>query len=82
LAYVYERPYFSPQLQALIIFVSMKRLLFLAAFLMSLSTFAQYQWDYGLKVGGANYLGDIGGKELTRRDFVWDMHLKTTNIAI
>jgi hypothetical protein len=60
----------------------MKRLLFLATFMMSLSTFAQYQWDYGLKVGGANYLGDIGGKELTRRDFVWDMHLKTTNLAV
>ena len=32
-------------------------------------------------VGGANYLGDIGGKFDTRRDFVWDMHLNQTNIA-
>lgn len=44
--------------------------------------FAQYKWDYGLSIGGANYLGDIGGKELTRRDFVWDMHLNQTNLAI
>lgn len=33
-------------------------------------------------LGGANYLGDIGGKEQTRRDFVWDMHLNQTNIAV
>lgn len=43
---------------------------------------AQYKWEYGLQLGGANYLGDIGGQEQTRRDFVWDMHLHQTNIAL
>jgi hypothetical protein len=43
---------------------------------------AQYNFDYGLLIGGSNYLGDIGGKELTRRDFVWDMHLKQTRLAL
>jgi len=42
---------------------------------------AQYQWDYGIKIGASNYLGDIGGKELTRRDFVVDMHIPSTRWA-
>lgn len=61
----------------------MKRLLYAATFLLlASSAVAQYKWDYGLSIGGANYLGDIGGKELTRRDFVVDMHLNQTNIAL
>lgn len=61
----------------------MKRFLTIATLcLLSVSALAQYKWDYGLALGGANYLGDIGGLEKTRRDFVWDMHLKETNIAI
>lgn len=61
----------------------MKKLLYLAIFIfLSSSAFSQYKWDYGIKLGGANYLGDIGGKELTRRDFVWDMHMNQTNIAV
>ena len=59
----------------------MKRLLFLAAVLAFFSSSAQYKWDYGLKIGASNYLGDIGGKEKTRRDFVVDMHLKTTDLC-
>lgn len=47
----------------------------------SLASSAQYRWDFGAKFGAANYLGDIGGKELTRRDFVWDMHLPQTRFA-
>jgi hypothetical protein len=39
---------------------------------------AQYLWDYGFAVGAANYLGDIGGKEQTRRDFVVDMKMAKT----
>ena len=61
----------------------MKRLLYLSVILLlSVGASAQYKWDYGIAIGGANYLGDIGGQELTRRDFVWDMHLKQTNLAI
>jgi len=61
----------------------MKKLLYLAIFVfLSTSVFAQYRWDFGLKMGGSNYLGDIGGKEMTRRDFVWDMHMNQTNIAV
>lgn len=39
---------------------------------------AQYLWDFGGGVGAANYLGEMGGKELTRRDFVSDMKLNQT----
>lgn len=61
----------------------MKKLLYIL-FLVAGSqmAFGQYKFDYGLKIGGANYLGDIGGKELTRRDFVWDMHLNQTRLAL
>lgn len=36
---------------------------------------AQYYWDFGVGLGISNYLGEIGGSELTRRDFVSDMKL-------
>ena len=39
---------------------------------------AQWLWDYGMSVGVSNYLGDIGGKEKTRRDFVADMKFAKT----
>ena len=42
---------------------------------------AQYRFDYGLKVGASNYLGDIGGKYLPRRDFAVDMHLNSTRMS-
>jgi hypothetical protein len=43
---------------------------------------AQYAWDIGVHLGGANYLGEMGGKEDTRRDFVWDMKLGQTRWAV
>ncbi|MDX9749663.1 MAG: DUF6089 family protein [Flavobacteriales bacterium] len=54
-----------------------------AALLLGLqNTEAQYLWDVGAHVGAANYLGEMGGKEQTRRDFVWDMKLGQTRWAI
>jgi hypothetical protein len=43
---------------------------------------AQYDWDIGGHLGGANYLGEFGGKEKTRQDFVWDMKLGQTRWAV
>lgn len=61
----------------------MKKLLYLALFVfLSTSVSSQYNWEYGIKLGGSNYLGDIGGKEQLRRDFVWDMHMNQTNVAV
>lgn len=43
-----------------------------------LSATAQYNFDFGVRLGGANYLGEMGGKEKTRRDFIMDMKLNQT----
>lgn len=43
---------------------------------------AQYAWDVGFHVGGANYLGEMGGKDEPRRDFIWDMKLSQTRWAV
>ena len=40
--------------------------------------YSQYRIDYGFRLGAANYLGDIGGKEKTRRDFIWDINMAKT----
>jgi Domain of unknown function (DUF6089) len=42
---------------------------------------AQYRTDFGFSVGAANYLGDIGGDILTRRDFVSDMKVNQTRTS-
>ena len=46
--------------------------------LFSYSLKSQWLWDFGVTAGAANYLGDIGGKEKTRRDFVADVKLAKT----
>lgn len=46
--------------------------------LLGASMSAQYKWDYGISLGSANYLGDIGGEEKTRRDGPVDVHLDRT----
>ena len=60
----------------------MRRILCLIILGISLSAGAQYQYDYGIKLGAANYLGDIGGKNLQRRDYFVDMHLGQTKYAV
>jgi Domain of unknown function (DUF6089) len=50
--------------------------------LIVLTSTAQYDWDYGGAVGASNYLGDIGGKENPRRDFVADMKMAKTRFDI
>jgi hypothetical protein len=44
-------------------------------------SFAQYNWEFGINTGAANYLGDMGGKELTRRDFVSDIKMSQTRLT-
>lgn len=55
-----------------------KLILFIFIISSSLSLKSQWLWEYGGAVGATNYLGDIGGKEKTRRDFVADMKLAKT----
>jgi len=47
-------------------------------FSLNLSWSQRYFFDWGFKAGASNYLGDMGGKELPRRDFVMDMKMKHT----
>jgi hypothetical protein len=44
--------------------------------------FSQYKWDFGANIGASNYLGEIGGKEKTRRDFILDLKLSQTRSAL
>lgn len=43
---------------------------------------AQFKWDFGLGLGGANYLGEMGGKAGTRRNFIADMKIVATRPAV
>lgn len=43
---------------------------------------AQYLWDFGGQAGAANYLGEMGGKDKTRRNFVSDMKLSKTEFTV
>ncbi len=56
----------------------------LIAILIGISTSitAQYRWDFGASMGASNYLGEIGGQELTRRDFIFDMKLNRTQYVV
>ena len=56
-------------------------LLFATLFIGLTSMFGQYRWDVGIATGTGNYLGDIGGAELTRRDLFFDMHVDQTKLS-
>lgn len=59
------------------------RPLFILFFLaVSSYTYSQYLFEYGASAGIANYLGEIGGKEKTRRDFIADMKLANTRQSL
>ena len=57
-------------------------ILLIAGGLFTSFAFSQYKWDFGGNVGAANYLGEIGGKEKTRRDFILDLRLSQTRSAV
>ncbi len=59
-----------------------KLLLFTLVVLTPVLAKAQYYWDFGGGVGAANILGDMGGNELTRRDFVADLKFQQTRQAV
>jgi hypothetical protein len=59
--------------------------LFIIGFLFSLlcsEAGAQYRWEYGGGLGAANYLGEVGGGEGDRRDFIADLKLGFTRYQI
>ncbi len=60
-----------------------KLLLLVSCLLLScLSSYAQYAFDFGIHAGASNYLGEIGGKEGTRKNFVSDLKITKTQFAV
>jgi hypothetical protein len=71
------------RLQALSMRLATPRTILLTLAIATLtSVSAQYAWDIGFHIGGANYLGEMGGKDQPRRDFIWDMKLSQTRWAV
>lgn len=60
----------------------MRKLIVFGLLLFSLSSYAQYATDFGFHAGAANYLGEIGGKEGERRNFVSDLKLMKTQFTV
>ena len=58
-----------------------KIILFLAVISLPKLGFSQFKLDFGGSLGVSNYLGDIGGKEKPRRDFIYDMNITQTRIT-
>ena len=56
-------------------------ILFFLIISLSFNIHSQQDWDLGIRLGASNYLGDIGGKEKIRRNFVLDMKLKQTSLV-
>jgi hypothetical protein len=57
----------------------MKKVILSLFFVFTISSaFSQWLWDYGFAAGVSNYLGDIGGKEKARRDFIADIKMAKT----
>ena len=60
----------------------MKRIFTLFFLFSALGSYAQFKWDFGGGLGVANILGEMGGDELTRRDFIADIKLRQTRWAV
>jgi hypothetical protein len=43
---------------------------------------AQYEMDFGVNLGGANYLGEIGGYDGDAQPFILDMNIEQTQFAV
>lgn len=43
--------------------------------------FSQYYWDWGIKLGASNYLGEMGGSDGSRKGFINDLKLSKTRPA-
>ena len=60
----------------------MRKLIVFGFLWFNLSSYAQYAYDFGFHAGAANYLGEIGGKEKTRRNFVSDIKIPKTQFTV
>lgn len=63
-------------------FSTLRKSLIIAGVFAASAVNAQYNWDAGFSIGAGNYLGDMGGDVLTRRDFVADMKISETKQSL
>lgn len=57
----------------------MRKLFTILALLITFSSLqAQYAWDFGVRAGMSNYLGEIGGGAGESRDWIYDVQLNQT----
>jgi hypothetical protein len=59
-----------------------KNYIVLIVCLFTLSMQSQWVWDYGVAIGATNYLGDIGGKDKSRQNFISDVQLAKTRYNV
>jgi hypothetical protein len=45
-------------------------------------SYGQYLWDFGVGAGASNYLGDIGGYDKNRRNFIADLKIQKTRFDL
>jgi hypothetical protein len=62
--------------------VMRKLLLVLLIVFVSFSAKSQYDMDFGINLGGANYIGEIGGTTGEAKPWLLDMKLSQTNFAV
>ena len=49
--------------------------------LLAINSSAQYSMDFGVNLGGANYVGDVGGKQSEAQPWLLDMNLSQTRYS-
>jgi hypothetical protein len=60
---------------------SFRKSIIAAGIFIACSANAQFNHEIGFSMGASNYLGDIGGGILTRRDFIADMKMQETHMT-
>lgn len=55
--------------------------LLIVLFTVSASLSAQYSMDFGVSLGGSNYIGEVGGSGSEPKPWILDMNLAKTNIG-
>ncbi|MFT5667754.1 MAG: hypothetical protein ACI9DK_001954 [Vicingaceae bacterium] len=66
------------------IFVVMRKVIFLLAFcsLLTSNISAQYSMDFGISIGGSNYIGEIGGGGTEPKPWILDMNLAKSSLGV
>jgi hypothetical protein len=66
------------------IFVAMRKVIFLLAFcsVLTSNVSAQYSMDFGISIGGSNYIGEVGGGGTEPQPWLLDMNLAKSSVGV